>query len=144
MAIYEYSCKECQLIWECDFPFAKMEKKTPCPECEAECSQHWAGRNVPIHFKGAGWSGVNKNTGFNKTGGSDVVNLELQRGCEERMKTGWQHYGKYEMTPAYVEEVGARKLSENEVKDKLEASRKLTAHTYDKAGMNPYEKTKPQ
>ena len=144
MSIYEYACQKCRLIWECDFPFAKQEKTTQCPECKADCGQNWDRGEIPVHFKGAGWSGVNKKTGYNKTGGSDEVNLRLQDDSKERMKSGWQHYAKYEMTDEYVKIAGGKKLSENEVKDKLEASRKLTAHTYDKAGMNPYEKTKPQ
>jgi len=142
MAIYEYSCPECRIIWECDFPFGKPEKKTPCPKCEAKHGQHYAGKDVPIHFKGAGWSGVNKQTGFNKTGGSDEVNIRLQDQCKDRMDTGWQHYARFTPPQEYLDK--ARKLSPKEVQQKLEVTKKMSDHNYDKAGIDPHNKYKPQ
>ena len=129
-------------MWECDFPFGKPRKKTPCPECEGKCEQNWAGRDVPIHFKGSGWSGVNKNTGLNKTGGSDEINLKLQDGCNERMDSGWQHYKKY--TPPQEVFDKARKLTPQESVKKMEVAKKIMDETYDRAGINPTHKYKPQ
>ena len=142
MAIYEYCCKECKIIWECDFPFAKQHKTTPCPECEADCGQSWNRGDIPVHFKGAGWSGVNKNTGFNKTGGSDVVNKQLQDGCKERMKSGWQHYAKY--TPPQEVFDKAKKLTPQESQQKMDSARKIMDFTYDKANIDPTHRYKPQ
>jgi len=60
---------------------------------------------------------------------------------KERMKTGWQHYDRY--TPPKKLLDRARRLNDQEVADKLETSRKLSSQTYDKAGINPYKKIKP-
>jgi len=128
-------------MWECDFPFAKMEKKTPCPKCEAQCGQHYDGKDVPVHFKGQGWS---QPTGHLKMGGSDEGNLKLQQGCRDRMATGWQAYSKYTPSKAWIESNNGRRLSDREVREKLDASKKLSAHNYDKAGINPHNKYKPQ
>ncbi|HAT63182.1 MAG TPA: hypothetical protein DCS66_01080 [Flavobacteriaceae bacterium] len=57
------------------------------------------------------------------------------------MKTGWQHYARY--TPPTKLLDRARRLNDQEVANKLEASRKLSSHNYDKAGINPYKKIKP-
>jgi predicted nucleic acid-binding Zn ribbon protein len=141
MAIYEYACYECYLMWECDFPFGKPMKKTPCPECGAECGQQWAGRDIPVHFKGAGWSQA---TGYNKQGGSDEIAGKLMDETEDRMTRGWSAYGKYTPSKAWLESKGARRLNDQEVTEKLDDARKRSAINYDKAGINPYDKYKPQ
>ena len=142
MAIYEYSCKECMIMWECDFPFGKPQKKTECPTCDAPCGQHWGGRDIPVHFKGAGWTGANKKTGYNKTGGSDEINKKLQDETKKRMEGGWQHYAKY--TPPQEVFDKARKLTPRESQRKMEVARKIMDETYDKAGIDPHKKYKPQ
>jgi len=144
MSIYEYACHECQIIWECDFPFAKQEKTTPCPKCEAACGQNWSNREIPVHFKGAGWTGVNKATGLNKTGGSDEINLRLQDQVKDRIAGGWKNYSRYEPSEGYIKETNARKLNNDEITQKLDASKKLSAEVYDKAGIDPTNKYKGQ
>ena len=142
MAYYEYACHKCKLLIEKDYPFGKNKSKIKCPQCKKMCEQNWAGRKIPIHFKGAGWTGVNSRTGFNKTGGSDEVNKRLQEGCKDRMDTGWQHYSKF--TPPQELLDRARKLTPQEVQQKLDASRKVSDQVYDNAGIDPYKKIKPQ
>ena len=141
MAIYEYACYDCYLMWECDFPFGKPMKKTPCPECQTECGQQWAGRDIPVHFKGAGWS---QTTGYNREGGSDEIAQKLMGETEDRITRGWSAYGKYSPSKDWLDSQNARRLSDHEVTEKLDASRKMTAITYDKAGKDPAKKYKPQ
>ena len=124
MSIYEYSCRKCMLIMEHEFPFGEAAETVNCPQCNADIEQHWAGRKVPVQFKGAGWTGQNKKTGRNMKGGSDEINLNLQEGCKERMKTGWQHYSR--MTPPKELTDKARKLSSAELEDRLKLSKKQT------------------
>jgi putative FmdB family regulatory protein len=140
--IYEYACHDCKVSWERPYPWGKPAAKTKCPECGKRRGQNWIGREAPpIHFKGEGWTEV---TGINKTGGSDEVNLILQECTKERMKSGWQHYSRYTPSKGYLETVNARPLSDREVADKLSLSKKISAHNYDKAGIDPYKKVKPQ
>ena len=141
MSIYEYSCPKCMIIMEHDFPFGKPKAFVKCPDCDAKIEQHWAGREIAVRFKGAGWTGKNKLTGYNKKGGSDEVNLKLQEGCKDRMETGWQHYSK--MTPNKSLTDSARKLSEKELEDRLALSKKQTQINYDKSGQSPYKKRRP-
>ena len=137
--IYEYACHECKVSWDREYPWGKPANKTKCPECGRRCGQDWTNRKAPaIRFKGAGWS---QTTGFNREGGSDEINQKLQAETKERMKTGWQHYARY--TPPTKLLDRARRLNDQEVANKLEASRKLSSHNYDKAGINPYKKIKP-
>ena len=141
MAAYEWKCDNCKIYWERDYPFAKAPKRTRCPECKKLSERLW-NTPSPVHFKGAGWTGVNSQTGFNKTGGSDAVNKELQKHCKTRMDSGWQQYAKYTPPKKLLDKT--RKLSDDELQERLKASRKLSDHTYDKAGINPYKKYKPQ
>ena len=100
--LYEYACHECKVSWDKEYTWGKPAKKTKCPECGKRCEQNWLGREAtPVHFKGAGWS---QTTGYNRTGGSDEINLKLQEGCKERMKTGWQHYSRYTPSKGYLEQ----------------------------------------
>lgn len=141
MAIYEYACNDCKLLIEKDFPFYKPKDKIKCPECGSRIEQNWAGRTVNVQFKGAGWTGKNKNTGRNMHGGSDEVNLNLQQGCKDRMDTGWHHYSR--MTPPKILTDNARKLSERELESRLKLSKKQTQTNYDKSGLSPYKKRRP-
>lgn len=141
MSIYEYSCPKCMIIMEHDFPFAEPEETVKCPDCNADIDQHFAGRQVPVHFKGAGWTGQNSATGYNKKGGSDEINLKLQEGCKDRMETGWHHYSR--MTPNEALTDSARKLSAAELEDRLKTSKKQTEANYNKSGLSPYNKKRP-
>jgi predicted nucleic acid-binding Zn ribbon protein len=145
--LYEYACHKCRILWEKEYNWGNPAQKTKCPECGKRCGQNWLDRPPPpVHFKGAGWTGVNSVTGFNKKGGSDEINLKLQEGCKERMKTGWQHYAKYTPKQAYMDDHVKRKLSPEESLKKIENAKKQASRLYDKAGINPYTQAtkKPQ
>tara|TARA_R110000782_G_scaffold102791_5_gene190184 strand:+ start:19380 stop:19799 length:420 start_codon:yes stop_codon:yes gene_type:complete len=139
MTTYEWKCRECFLLFTKDFPMGKAPTRRRCPKCSVLCERNF--QVTPVHFKGSGWT---QTTGYNKAGGSDEINLKLQDGCKERIATGWQQYARYEPSEGYIKAKKGRKLSSNEVKDKLEHSRKVTATTYEKAGMDPTKKIKPQ
>jgi len=141
MATYEWVCAECKIFWDREYKMGTAPDRTRCPECKKLSHRKWDVA-PPVHFKGAGWTGVNKRTGFNKTGGSDEVNLKLQDGCNERMESGWQHYAKY--TPPQEVLDKARKLDPRESKQKMDSARKIMDETYNKAGIDPTKIYKPQ
>jgi hypothetical protein len=115
--------------------------RTRCPECKKLSNRKWDVA-PPVIFKGAGWTGRNKVTGFNKAGGSDVVNKELQRGSEERMESGWQHYAKFTPPKKLLDKCDA--LSSKQLQQRLEATKINTDRTYNNAGIDPNKKYKPQ
>jgi predicted nucleic acid-binding Zn ribbon protein len=142
MVKYIWQCHKCELYWERDYPLAKNPDRTKCPECKKLCERRYT--DTPVHFKGAGWTGINSITGFNKTGGSDEINKNLQEQCKERMKTGYQHYARYTPSKGYLEMTNARPLNDRELAERLALSKKVSAENYDKAGIDPYKKYKPQ
>jgi putative FmdB family regulatory protein len=135
MAIYEYVCDDCEILWEKEYPLAKNPSRTRCPKCNKLREKNWS-KSTPVHFKGAGWTGKNSVTGFNKRGGSDEINLKLQEGCKERMKSGWQHYSKYTPKKAWVDKNVVKEVSVTEAKRKMEASKQIFNQAYDKAGID--------
>ena len=140
--IYEYACHECKVSWDREYEWGKCADRTRCPDCKKLCGQNWLGRDpTPVHFKGAGWTGQNTSTGLNKKGGSDEINLKLQEQSKDRMDGGWKHYSR--MTPPKELLDGARKLSDTELKDRLDHSKKMTQMNYDKSGQDPYKKKRP-
>jgi len=142
MARYDYACHDCHLLVEKEYDFAKNPDKIKCPECGKKIEQNWAGRDIPVHFKGAGWTGKNSQTGFNKEGGSDEINAKLQQESKDRMDGGWKQYAKYTPPKKLLDK--AKKLSDQEVANKLDASKKISDITYDKAGIDPHKKYKGQ
>jgi len=141
MAIYEWVCPECQIWWDRECKMGTAPDRTRCPECKKLSNRKWDVA-PPVIFKGAGWTGRNKSTGFNKGGGSDVVNKELQRGSEERMESGWQHYAKFTPPKKLLDKCDA--LSPKQLQQRLEATKINTDRTYNNAGIDPNKKYKPQ
>jgi predicted nucleic acid-binding Zn ribbon protein len=139
MAIYEWLCDDCEIFWDREYPLAKNPERTRCPECKKLCDRLW-GAPPPVHFKGSGWTSGPQ--GFNKTGGSDEVNLKLQEGCKDRMKTGWQHYSHYSPPKTLTDQ--ARKLTDKEVSEKKEKTKKWLGAAYNNAKISPHIKHKPQ
>ena len=145
--IYVYACYDCEVSWEKEYPWGKPAEKTKCPDCSKRCGQDWVNRNpIPVHFKGAGWTGKNSVTGMNKIGGSDEVNLKLQKGCKDRMDTGWQHYAKYSPSKEWVDSHVTKEHTPAEAREKMKAAKKMSDMVYDKAGIdrNAVHKKKPQ
>lgn len=139
---YEFACTDCKVIWDREYDFGKPADRTRCPDCKKLCGQNWLGREAPpIHFKGAGWTGQNASTGLNKKGGSDEINLKLQDQSKDRMDGGWKHYSR--MTPPKTLTDSARKLGENELRERLDHSKKMTQINYDKSGQSPHKKRRP-
>ena len=143
MATYEWVCPKCKIWWDREYKMGTAPDRTRCPECRKLSERKWDVA-PPVHFKGAGWTGRNKVTGFNKAGGSDEVNQRLQDQTKERMKSGWQHYAQYTPKDEWMKENVAKKLTEKERANKMEASKKLSDSVYNKAGIDPHDKYKPQ
>ena len=77
--------------------------------------------------------------------GRESISSDTQRKKPSALsatKRGGKAYAKY--TPPQEVWDKARKLSDSEVKEKVKASKKFVAQTYDKAGLDPSMPHKPQ
>jgi len=144
MANYIWQCHDCKIYWDREYALAKNPHRTKCPECRKLCERLY--NPTPVHFKGAGWTGVNSATGFNKQGGSDEINKKLQGECEERMKSGYQHYARYTPKQGWLDQNVTKQFTEREARERMESTRKMTNSLYDKHGIDRKEANtkKPQ
>jgi len=53
MAIYEFICHDCSVIWEREAPMSKAPSRSRCPECNKLSNRHWG--DVPLMFNGEGY-----------------------------------------------------------------------------------------
>lgn len=148
MATYEWACHDCKLFWERDYKMGKAPSRTKCPECKKLSERLF--ESTPVHFKGHGFYATDYK---DRRCESDTKNfyksaIEMSK---ERMKTGWQHYGKFTLK----EEAFNKMVSDGVVKrkndDEKRESDKITKEVldvaYKGAGIKDpekYKKTKPQ
>jgi len=142
MATYSWVCEECKLYWDRDYSVVKgnVPTRTRCPECNKLSHRKW-GDPPPVHFRGEGWTST---PGSRKIGSSDDAARELMKSTQNRINHGWQAYHKYEPYEGYIKEMGGRRLNEEELTKKLTAAKKLSAQIYDKHGIDPTKRYKPQ
>ncbi len=50
MAIYEFICHDCEVIWEREAAMSKAPSRSRCPECKKLSNRHWG--DVPVMFNG--------------------------------------------------------------------------------------------
>ena len=53
MAIYEFICHDCEVIWEREAAMSKAPSRSRCPECKKLSNRHWG--EVPVMFNGDGY-----------------------------------------------------------------------------------------
>ena len=145
--IYEYACHVCKLTWEREYDFGKCADRTRCPKCKKLSGHNWMDRKAPaVHFKGGLQGGWHTKSGGELQGSSDQLNKAMQDGCNARMDKGYQAYAKYTPTHEELQTYVTKKLTTDESKKKIEATKKIAGLIYDKAGLDPYKqaKKKPQ
>ena len=62
MAIYEFICHDCEVIWEREAPMSKAPSRSRCPECKKLKNRHWG--DDPVTFNGNDYY-TNKRTEHN-------------------------------------------------------------------------------
>lgn len=73
MAIYEFICHDCEVIWEREAPMSKAPSRSRCPECKKLKNRHWG--EVPVMFNG-------KDYYTNKRKNHNLVYKDKQKGKE--------------------------------------------------------------
>mgnify|MGYP003114784662 CR=1 FL=1 len=148
MAKYEYSCHECKVLWECDFPFGSPESTTPCPKCNSDCGQNWLGREIPVHFKSYGFPDHDRKiakTGGHIAGDSDEMAKELIEHSKKSMQTGNAMYQRVNFNPegwnAEAEKLSGedrdkagyfKPIDSKRKQEKQDYVKNMTGHAYDK------------
>lgn len=150
MAIYEFVCNDCRLIWDKEASVKNAPKKSKCPKCSKLCEKNWESHAPETHFKGDFHTNVVKNRNFQRNGmDKDTAERFYDsaiKASKESIDKGWQAYSRYTPNIDNLNKNGAniRKLTDREVANKLDYSKKLTEAVYKEHNMDPTRPEKPQ
>lgn len=119
MALYDFECKKCEVIFEADGEMSKPPKRRKCPLCKKQAPRLISCPSFRISGKVA------------KMGKCDVTRMynEMIADSKARLNSKKRVYKDYQFNPAAAEQYGARKLSDKEVSQKIDTSIKLTKET---------------
>ena len=131
MAIYEFICHDCKVIWEREAPMSKAPSRSRCPECKKLKNRHWG--DVPVMFNGKDYY-TNKRKQHklvyeDKAKGKEVMEniLDATKRMSEETKSPYTQYG---LTEEGIEAYGGRR--------KTEADRKMSEEMGDKMKESVY------
>ena len=143
MAIYEFICHDCKVIWEREAAMSKAPSRSRCPECKKLSERHWG--DVPLVFNGAGYY-TNKRKQHklvyeDKAKGKEVMEniLDASKRMAEDKKTP---YGSYTMNANGVKAFGGRRKTEAEKRGSEKITRDVASSVYNNS--EAYRKLKPK
>jgi len=131
MAIYEFICHDCSVIWEREAPMSKAPSRSRCPECKKLSNRHWG--EVPVMFNGKDYH-TNKRKNHNlvykdKQKGKEVMEglLDSAKRTAEKKVTP---YASYTLSKEGFESLNPRRMNEAEKKKAQEARDELKTSVY--------------
>jgi len=131
MAIYEFICHDCSVIWEREAPMSKAPSRSRCPECKKLSNRHWG--EVPVMFNGNDYY-TNKRKQHklvyeDKVKGKEVME-NLLDATKKMSETKITPYSKYSLTEKGFDALGPRKMNADEKKKAQESSDEIKASVY--------------
>ena len=157
MPSYEYSCKECSVVWDIEAPLAKAPKTAECPMCDEQRNRYYGNQSCNFSFKDdglhnhAGKRGANDfhtvrrryekfaKEGMDKDSANRWYNKEIEN-SKQHMKAGHLHYKPMHFNMPEWEKQGlAKGVNDKRRAEKIENAKKMTRIVYDKIGKDPRE-----
>jgi len=131
MAIYEFICHDCSVIWEREAPMSKAPSRSRCPECKKLSNRHWG--EVPVMFNGNDYY-TNKRKQHklvyeDKVKGKEVME-NLLDATKKMSETKITPYSKYSLTEKGFDALGPRRMNADEKKKAQESSDEIKASVY--------------
>ncbi len=148
MATYEWICHECKLFWERDYKMGGAPEKTKCPMCKKlRCRNYEV---TPVHFKGHGFYETDYKDKRSTTDTKNFYKSAIEM-SKERMKSGWEHYGKFTIKEEKFNEMVSdgvvKRKNDEEKKASDEITKEVLDIAYKGAGIKDrekYKRSKPQ
>lgn len=122
MAIYEFICHDCQVIWEREAAMSKAPSRSRCPECKKLSNRHWG--EVPVMFNGKDYY-TNKRKQhklvYEDKAKAKEVHENLLDAAKRESETARSPYAGYVLNENGAKEFGMRRKAQDEVEgsDKL-------------------------
>ena len=131
MAIYEFICHDCQVIWEREAAMSKAPSRSRCPECKKLSNRHWG--DVPVMFNGKDYY-TNKRKQHklvyeDKAKGKEVME-NLLDATKKMSEDSTSPYKKYTITEQGLKAYGARRKTEADHKMSKEMGDKMKESVY--------------
>jgi len=131
MAIYEFICHDCSVIWEREAPMSKAPSRSRCPECKKLSNRHWG--EVPVMFNGKGYY-TNKRKQHklvyeDKAKGKEVAE-NLLSAAKRTAENQQSPYSSYNLTKEGFESLNPTRLNAEEKKKAQEARDEVKASVY--------------
>ena len=131
MAIYEFICHDCEVIWEREAPMSKAPSRSRCPECKKLKNRHWG--DVPVMFNGNDYY-TNKRKQHklvyeDKAKGKEIAEnlLDATKRMSEETKSP---YKGYTLTEEGIKAYGGRRKTEADHKMSKEMGEKVKESVY--------------
>lgn len=88
--LFQYLCRECEVIVERDFRVGNADPEVVCPECKGVCSRHYG--SMTFILKGGGWPGKTQKLNQEMTSKNEAAGRRM-RGQTPGMRTVAYDYG---------------------------------------------------
>lgn len=131
MAIYEFICHDCQVIWEREAAMSKAPSRSRCPECKKLSNRHWG--EVPVMFNGSDYY-TNKRKQHklvyeDKAKGKEVMEnlLDATKRMSEETKSPYKNYS---LTEEGIKSYGGRRKTEEDHKMSKDMGDKMKESVY--------------
>ena len=131
MAIYEFICHDCEVIWEREAPMSKAPSRSRCPECKKLKNRHWG--DVPVMFNGNDYY-TNKRKQHklvyeDKAKGKEVAE-NLLDATKRMSETAISPYSKYTLSKEGFESLNPTRKSQEQLESDKKGRDELKASVY--------------
>ena len=135
MAIYEFICHNCEVIWEREAPMSKAPSRSRCPECKKLSNRHWG--EVPVMFNGADYytnKRKNHNLVYHDKAKAKEIHENLLDGAKRMAESQQSPYKKYALKKSVLEDAVAkgqvRRKTDSEIRKGREHVEKIGRDAY--------------
>jgi putative FmdB family regulatory protein len=131
MAIYEFICHDCEVIWEREAAMSKAPSRSRCPECKKLSNRHWG--EVPVMFNGDGYytnTRKQHNLVYKDKAKSKEVQENLLDAAKRTAESNQSPYASYTLNENAAKHFGMRRKTQEELKGTEKLSGDLQRSLY--------------
>lgn len=156
MAIFEWVCRDCNIWWDREYAPGKAPDRTRCPKCSTLSPRYWEQQNVAISFNDDGTGNQNNpgvqdfhtvrrryqkhfKNGYDKDSGNKWLHNSIDKTKKAMDDESFRYKSANIDWDKFADSRKLKKVSEDETRNKIERSKKLTQDAYDKANKMGYK-----
>ena len=150
MVTYDFTCHECEIIYEGEGKMSAPPKKKKCPQCGKFGLRAWI-QAPAVHFAACDYDFETNRSrnekllkyGFDKDTAQRFYKESIKN-SKAHLETGGQHYSRWLPNLENMEKRGmVKKVSEDESKQKIQNAKEMSRYVHKASKADP-EKTSKQ